>query len=147
MNARKIRAIARKEYCHLIRDFRSLILAFVIPLLMILLFGYALSLDVEHIPTAVVDHDHTPESRDFIRRLDASVYFDVVAHPPSTAVLTDLLDHNEVILGVASQEELREPPGRCLVGHGGPDVALSHADIHLQHTHPGQGDRRPAPEA
>jgi ABC-2 type transport system permease protein len=105
MNPRKVQAIARKEYYHLIRDFRSLYLAFIIPLLMILLFGYALSLDVEHIPTAVVDHDHTPQSRDFIRRLDASIYFDVVAHPPSTAALTELLDRNRVILGIVI------PPG------------------------------------
>jgi ABC-2 type transport system permease protein len=105
MNARKVQAIARKEYYHLIRDFRSLYLAFIIPLLLILLFGYALSLDVEHIPTAVVDHDRTPESRDFIRRLDASVYFDVVGYPPSTAALTDLLDRNRAILGIVI------PPG------------------------------------
>ncbi len=105
MNARRVRAIARKETYHLIRDFRSLYLAVIIPMLLILLFGYALSLRVEHIPTAVVDHDHTPESRDFIRRLDASVYFDVIAHPSSTAALTDLLDRNRVILGVVI------PPG------------------------------------
>jgi ABC-2 type transport system permease protein len=105
VNVRKIQAIARKEYYHLIRDFRSLYLAFIIPLLLILLFGYALSLDVEHIPTAVVDHDRTPESRDFIRRLDASVYFDVVAHPASSAALTELLDRNRVVLGVVV------PPG------------------------------------
>lgn len=105
MNARKVQAIARKEYYHLIRDFRSLYLAFVIPLLLILLFGYALSLDVEHIPTAVVDFDRTPDSRDFIQRLGASVYFDVVAHPPSSAALTELLDRNRVILGIVI------PPG------------------------------------
>jgi ABC-2 type transport system permease protein len=105
VNLRKIQAIARKEYYHLIRDFRSLYLAFIIPLLLILLFGYALSLDVEHIATAVVDHDRTPESRDLIRRLDASVYFDVVAHPPSSAELTELLDCNRVVLGVVI------PPG------------------------------------
>jgi len=105
MNLRKIQAIARKEYYHLIRDYRSLYLAFIIPLLLILLFGYALSLDVEHIATAVVDHDQTPESRDFIRRLGASVYFDVVAHPASSAALTDLLDRNRVVLGVVI------PPG------------------------------------
>jgi len=105
VNTRKIQAIARKEYYHLIRDFRSLYLAFIIPLLLILLFGYALSLDVENIPTAVVDHDRTPESRDFIHRLDASVYFDVVAHPPSADALTALIDRNEVILGIVV------PPG------------------------------------
>lgn len=105
MNARRVQAIARKEYYHLIRDFRSLYLAFIIPMLLILLFGYALSLDVEHIHTAVVDYDRTPESRDFIRRLDATVYFDVAAHPPSAAALTDLLDRNRVILGIVI------PPG------------------------------------
>jgi ABC-2 type transport system permease protein len=105
VNARRVRAVARKETCHVLRDFRSLYLAFIIPLLLILLFGYALSLDVEHLPTAVVDHDRTPESRDLVRRLGATVYFDVVAHPPTTAALTDLLDRNRVALGVVI------PPG------------------------------------
>ena len=59
VNFKKIQAFARKEYYHLIRDFRSLYLAFIIPLLLILLFGYALSLDVEDIPMIVVDHDRT----------------------------------------------------------------------------------------
>ena len=80
MNTKTVKAIARKEYFHLIRDFRSLYLAFIIPLLLILLFGYALSLDVENIPTVVVDHGKTAESRDFIRKLNASVYFKVIAH-------------------------------------------------------------------
>ena len=84
MSLRSIRAVARKEYYHLIRDFRSLYLALIIPLLLILLFGYALSLDVEHIPMVVVDHDRTPQSRDFIRKLDATIYFDVIANLPDT---------------------------------------------------------------
>ena len=105
MNPRRIRAVARKEAFHVLRDFRSLYLAFIIPLLLILLFGYALSLDVEHLATAVVDHDRTPESRDFIRRLGASIYFDVVAHPAATAELTELLDRNRVVLGIVV------PPG------------------------------------
>ncbi len=78
MNLIKIQAISRKEYYHLIRDFRSLYLAFIIPLLLILLFGYALSLDVDNIQVVVADHDKTDLSRDLIRRLDASSYFHVV---------------------------------------------------------------------
>ena len=105
MNPRRARAVARKESFHVLRDFRSLYLAFAIPLLLILLFGYALSLDVEHLATAVVDHDRTPESRDFVRRLDASVGFDVVAHPATTADLTGLIDRNRVVLGLVF------PPG------------------------------------
>ncbi len=105
MSLRKIKAIARKEYYHLIRDFRSLYLAFFIPLLLILLFGYALSLDVDRIPTAVVDQDRTPDSRDFIERLHASVYFNVVSCPPSTAELIRLLDANKAVVGIVI------PPG------------------------------------
>lgn len=100
MNLRSIRAVARKEYYHLIRDFRSLYLALIIPLLLILLFGYALSLDVEHIPMAVVDHDRTPQSSDFIRKLDATIYFDVVADLPDTAALVDSLDRNQALVGI-----------------------------------------------
>ncbi len=49
MSLRKINAVMRKEFYHLIRDPRSLILAFIIPLCLILLFGYALSLDVNNV--------------------------------------------------------------------------------------------------
>jgi ABC-2 type transport system permease protein len=105
MNLRSVRAVARKEYYHLIRDFRSLYLAVMIPLLLILLFGYALSLDVEHIPMIVVDHDRTHKSRDFIRKLDATIYFNVVANLPNTAALIDHLDRNQALVGIVL------PPG------------------------------------
>jgi ABC-2 type transport system permease protein len=100
VNPRKIKAIARKEYYHLIRDFRSLYLAFIIPLLLILLFGYALSLDVENIRTVVVDHDRTAQSRDFIRRLNSTVYFKVIHHLPDTTSAVHYLDENKAILAI-----------------------------------------------
>ena len=100
MNTKTVKAIARKEYFHLIRDFRSLYLAFVIPLLLILLFGYALSLDVENIPTVVVDHDKTQESRDFIRKLNASVYFKVVGYLSNISAATEAIDRNRAILAI-----------------------------------------------
>jgi ABC-2 type transport system permease protein len=105
LNARNIKAIARKEYFHLIRDFRSLYLAFFIPLLLILLFGYALSLDVEGIKTVVVDHDKTPQSRDFIRKLNASVYFKIIGYLADSSAAIESLDRNEAILAVVI------PPG------------------------------------
>ena len=100
MNPKKIQSIARKEYFHLVRDFRSLYLAFFIPLLLILLFGYALSLDVEEVSTVVVDYDRTAQSREFIRKLDASAYFDVIGHLPSASSLVKVLDNNKAILGL-----------------------------------------------
>lgn len=98
MNPRKIRAIARKEFYHLIRDYRSLYLAFALPLILLLLFGYALSLDVDNVETVVVDYDRTSLSRDFIERLDASPYFRVVAGLPNTRIAADYLDHGDTTL-------------------------------------------------
>jgi ABC-2 type transport system permease protein len=97
---RNVRAIVRKEFYHLIRDFRSLYLAFAIPLLLILLFGYALSLDVEHIRTVVVDQDRTDMSRDFIRRLGASSYFRITGQLPDVRAVTQELDHGRTTLAV-----------------------------------------------
>lgn len=55
LNLRRVSAVARKEFLHVFRDARSLYLALATPLLLLLLFGYALSLDVNQIPTAVYD--------------------------------------------------------------------------------------------
>ncbi len=100
MKLRNIQAVTRKEFYHLIRDFRSLYLAFALPLLLILLFGYALSLDVDNVETVVVDHDNTDLSREFILRLDGSPYFHVGAHLPNINAATEYLDRGEAILAI-----------------------------------------------
>lgn len=97
MDPVRVKAVARKEFYHLIRDFRSLYLAFAIPLLLILLFGYALSLDVEDIRTVVVDHDRTEESRDLVRRLGSSVYFHITGHLPSVSEAAAFLDEGRAM--------------------------------------------------
>jgi ABC-2 type transport system permease protein len=100
-----VKAVARKEFYHLIRDFRSLYLAFIIPLFLILLFGYALSLDVNEVKTVVVDHDRTDMSREFLRKLDASAYFNVIAYLPDSRAVTNELDQGRTTMGVVI------PPG------------------------------------
>ena len=94
MNPLRIKALIRKEIYHLIRDYRSLYLAFAIPLLLIILFGYALSLDVDNVETIVVDYDKSELSRDFIGKLDASAYFHVSERLPQTKDAIDYLDHD-----------------------------------------------------
>ena len=100
MNPFRLQAIVRKEFYHLIRDYRSLYLAFAIPLLLIVLFGYALSLDVEHIKTVVVDYDRSELSRDLTSRLNASRYFDIVAAPASSRQVHRYLDRDEASVGI-----------------------------------------------
>lgn len=100
MNPLRLKAIVRKELYHLIRDYRSLYLAFAIPLLLIILFGYALSLDVDHIKTVVADYDKTALSRDFVGKLSASPYFDIVAGLDSSGQIADYLDHGDVSVAI-----------------------------------------------
>jgi len=130
LKLRNIEAVTRKEFYHLIRDYRSLYLAFALPLLLILLFGYALSLDVDNVETVVVDHDNTDLSRDFIRRLDASPYFHVAAHLPNTKDATEYLDHGWAILVLVIPPDFtknlradREAPLQLLLDGSDPNFA------------------------
>jgi ABC-2 type transport system permease protein len=100
LNPVNIKAIARKEYYHLIRDFRSMYLAFFIPLFLVLMFGYALSLDVNDIRVVVTDQDRTDMSKDLIRKLNASLYFDVVGYPSNSVGAVESLDREEAILAI-----------------------------------------------
>jgi ABC-2 type transport system permease protein len=77
VNARRVLAVARKEVLHIRRDPRSLGMAVAIPVLLLFLFGYALTLDVDNVPVAVWDQSGTPESRDLASRFEGSRYFDV----------------------------------------------------------------------
>ncbi|MCX8036735.1 MAG: ABC transporter permease, partial [Candidatus Sumerlaeia bacterium] len=94
---RRTRAMARKECLHVLRDYRSLLLALVLPLFMLLLFGYALTLDVDRIATAVYDMDRTPQSRDLIERLRGSRFFQIVAAPDSYGDIERLLDRADSV--------------------------------------------------
>jgi ABC-2 type transport system permease protein len=130
LNRRRIQAVARKEFYHLGRDFRSLYLAFAIPLLLILLFGYALSLDVDRIATVVVDHDHTDLSRDIIRHLDASAYFTARTYLPDTAAAGQALDRGDAALAViippgfaANLRHDRETPIQLLLDGSDPNFS------------------------
>jgi ABC-2 type transport system permease protein len=96
----RLKAITRKEFYHLIRDYRSLYLAFAIPLLLIILFGYALSLDVDNVETVFVDYDRSELSRDFIRKLDASSYFHVSESLPRTKDAIVYLDHDRAKVAI-----------------------------------------------
>jgi len=100
MNLRRTRAIARKEFLHITRDPRSLIMALAIPFLLLLLFGYALSLDVDRIPTLVYDGDKSPQSRVLIARLNGSRYFDLFDPVDSTRAIEDAIDRDQCLLGV-----------------------------------------------
>jgi len=92
----RILPLTRKETLHILRDPRSLYLAIVLPVVLLILFGYAITFDVRHIPVGIVDQDSSFLSRDFISRVKGSEYLDLVYLSNSSSGLESLLDKGKV---------------------------------------------------
>ncbi|WP_426146916.1 ABC transporter permease [Polaromonas sp. DSR2-3-2] len=93
MNLQRMMAVAIKEWREIVRDRLFFALAFIVPALLMLLFGYGLSLDVENIPVAIVDQDRSALSREYAHRFIDSRYFDfkgmALDDRPLAPLLTD----------------------------------------------------------
>ena len=100
MNFRRYRAVARKEFIHVTRDWRSLMLAIAIPILLIALFGHALTMDLKNVPTAVLDHSKTEESRRLLSLFSGSPYFSLDYPVQSEKELQHLMDTGKVMAGL-----------------------------------------------
>jgi ABC-2 type transport system permease protein len=98
---RRIREILRKEIRQALREPRLRILLFVPPIVQLILFGYAVNLDVELSRIAWVDRDRSPASRELLAAFEGSPYFQVAAAPGSPAEAQRLLDRGEVMAVVA----------------------------------------------
>jgi ABC-2 type transport system permease protein len=85
---RRITAVGRKEFLHVLRDPRSLALGILMPLIMLFLFGYALTLDVDRVPLAVWDQSQTPQSRELISRFEGHATSRCVSMSPRTSSLS-----------------------------------------------------------
>lgn len=94
MNLKRIKAVAGKEWLEIVRDKVFFSLAFVVPVVMMILLGYGLSLDVENIPFTIVDHDKTPLSRDYAYRFIGSRYFSFLGYSKDDRSVDDLLTSN-----------------------------------------------------
>lgn len=96
----RIGAIVIKEFKHLIRDPRTLAAVVLMPVIQLLLFAYAISFDVDNVPTIVVDYDQSPASQAYVRAYDASTFFDVVAHGSSIRDVDEAFDTNAARVAV-----------------------------------------------
>jgi len=92
----RIRVILRKEFIQALREPRMRVLLFLPPLLQLVVFGYAVTLDVDHARIAWMDMDRTPESRALQARFEGCGRFDVVAAPHSEEEVQSVLDRGQV---------------------------------------------------
>jgi ABC-2 type transport system permease protein len=100
MRLRRVKAVARKEFLHVLRDPRSLIMGLAIPMLLLFMFGYALTLDVDRVPLIVWDQSVTPESRDFIERFTGSRYFTLVGSTDNYRAIERAIDDRQALLAL-----------------------------------------------
>jgi len=96
MNLQRIQAVAYKEWREILRDHLFFSMAFLLPLLMLLVLGWGISFDVENIPFAVLDQDKSKLSRDFLHRFIDSRYFSYQGDVKKTEELDRLLAHSDI---------------------------------------------------
>ena len=88
--------LLKKETLHILRDPRSLYLALGLPIVLLILFGYAITFDIKNVPVAAVDQDHTSLSRDLLSKIEASPYFNLKFLLSSTSGSEIYLDRGDV---------------------------------------------------
>lgn len=96
----RVGAIVTKEFKHLGRDRRMLAAVILLPILQLLLFAFALSYDVEHVTTIVIDSDQTATSQQYASRYEQSTFFNVVAHSDSLSDVDTAFDRGTARVAV-----------------------------------------------
>ncbi|MDQ7991592.1 MAG: ABC transporter permease [Propionicimonas sp.] len=96
----RIGAVVVKEFRHLFRDPRAIGIVLLMPVFQLLVFAYAISFDVTHLPTILVDNDHTPASREYLRQYSGSTLFEVVGYSDTQAGVIDAFQANRAQVGV-----------------------------------------------
>ncbi len=107
-NRQRLFAVVHKEFIHVFRDWRSLFLAIAIPMTLIMLFGYALNMDLNQVPTGVWDRSMTPESREFLSLLDGSAYFSLTGFSQGYRKLQTDLETGKNLLAVVIPGDFAE---------------------------------------
>ncbi|HEX2770149.1 MAG TPA: ABC transporter permease [Geobacteraceae bacterium] len=100
MKLLRIKAVAKKEFLHVFRDPRSLGLGIVIPMLLLFLFGYALTLDVDKVPMIVWDQSATHASRDLISRFSGSRYFSLKKYTDNYRDIERAIDRRDALIAL-----------------------------------------------
>ncbi|HTP11602.1 MAG TPA: ABC transporter permease [Anaerolineae bacterium] len=113
-------SLIRKEFIQIIRDPRTLLIMFVMPVIMLFLLGYAATNDVRNISIVVIDQDHSPAARELISAYRAADYFHIDFEADSVAEMKTLIDRGQARAGLIIPPDY----GRRLAGHETAQVAF-----------------------
>jgi ABC-2 type transport system permease protein len=96
----RLKQILIKEFIQTFRDKRTRFILIGPPLIQMMVFGYAATYEIHHVPTVAVDLDHSQESRELVSRFTSSPYFDVQRQLTDSRQLGDLIDQGKATVGL-----------------------------------------------
>ena len=100
MSFTRLLAVARKEVIHILRDSRSLGIVVIMPVTLMLLFGYGVNLDLKGLPVYVYDQDGSQQSQDLLKHFQSNEYFHIARVVSSYAAVTRALDDGSAKMGI-----------------------------------------------
>jgi len=113
----RLRHMLIKEFIQVLRDRRTRFVLFGPPIIQMLIFGYAATLEIKHISTAIVDYDNTQVSRDLISHFAASQYFSVRLLNPDRTQIPVLIDRGDIILAIQINAGFAQDLGKGGTAH------------------------------
>jgi ABC-2 type transport system permease protein len=111
MKWRRIAAIMHKEVVQIRRDPLSLLIVFLMPVIQLLIFGYAVNLDVKHVPLCVYDQDGTQQSQDLLKHFQATQYFNIAKVSQSYQDVVRNIDQGACTVAVVVPPQFSEDLG------------------------------------
>ncbi len=138
MNIQRVRAVALKEFLHVFRDWRSLGMGIAIPMVMLFLFGYALTLDVDRVPLVVWDQSNTTASRELLSGFTGSRYFSLQRYATSYREIERAIDDRSALIAIVIPQDFaraveagRTAPVQAILDGSDPNtatIALGYAE-------------------
>jgi ABC-2 type transport system permease protein len=104
----RLKAIAGKEVIQIVRDLRSLGIVLMMPVILVLLFGYGVSLDLKHLPIYVYDREGSQQSQALLKRFQSSEYFDIVRSVDNYSAAVRALDDGKAKMVVVIPSDFSE---------------------------------------
>src|SRR6266496_1674054 len=96
----RLKQMLIKEFIQVFRDKRTRFVLFAPPIIQMVVFGYAANFEVRHVPTVVLDLDHSQESRELVSRFSSSPYLDVQRELTDYRQIGDLIDQGKTTIGL-----------------------------------------------
>jgi len=96
----RLKQMLIKEFIQVFRDKRTRFVMFAPPIIQMLIFGYAATFEIHHVPTVVLDLDHSQESRELLSRFSASSYFDVQHQLTDQRQIADIIDRGKATIAI-----------------------------------------------